>query len=187
MERICHVLTLAALGVLCAASAHAQMQRYDPAIPKGVQEQRVEPSGELAKPAPAPIPPRLVQNQRRAQRDADARHCLTLATNKAVHRCSLKYRSRATKRAAVVKAKAKPASEKAAAIELSKPADVVKPGAPRPGDAAKAAEIVKPMDVTKSGGPSKPPASTAKAPEPAKAAPSGVPTPVTTPGAPIKK
>lgn len=176
------LLALAALAVLSTATASAQ-QRYDPAIPRGVSEQRVEPSGELAQPARAPIPPRLVQNARRTQHDADARACLTLATNKAVHRCSLKYRSRAS-RAAVVKASTKRSSAQPAAsagsADIAKPAEVVKPGAPRPGDAAKAQELVKPMDVTKPGGTPKTIDSTAKAPEAAKPP---VPAPSATPPA----
>ena len=174
------LVALATFAVLTAGTAAAQ-QRYDPAIPKGVSEQRVEPSGELAQPAPAPVPPRLVQNARRTQRDADARECLTLATNKAVHRCSLKYRSRES-RAAVVKASSKRSSAQPAApasVDTAKPVDVVKPGAPRPGDTAKAQELVKPMDVTKSGGPPKAVESTAKAPE----AKPPVPAPAATPPA----
>jgi hypothetical protein len=192
MNRIGPLMALAMLAVLTAGAASAQ-QRYDPAIPRGVPEQRLEPAGELTQPAPSPTPPRLVQNAQRTQSDSDARHCLTLPTNKEVHRCSLRYRSHAARRAAMVKASAKPSASKAAAtaagIEPAKPPDIVKPGAPRPGDVAKAQDLVKPMDVTTPGGmpkavesgakaaPAKPPVPTSAvvappvkpaAPEPAK-------------------
>jgi hypothetical protein len=187
------LLALAALAALSAGAASAQ-QRYDPAIPRGVPDQRLEPAGELGQPvgqpASAPIPPRLVQNNRRAQRDADARHCLTLATNREVHRCSLRYRPRGAP-GAVVKARAKPSASKpaaAAGIEPDMPANIVKPGAPRPGDTAKAQDLVKPMDVTKPGGVPKPIESTAKAepPKPPVSAPTAV-TPPAKPAAPAAK
>jgi hypothetical protein len=185
MKRTAHIVTLAALAALCSASAYAQPQRYDPAIPQGVQRQSVAPAGELASPAPAPVPPRLIQNRPRGDRDADARHCLERPGNMAVHRCSLPYRSRVTKRRAAVKTKAKAPAEPVLKTEPPKPA-AMKPRAPTSGDAAKAAEIVKPMDVTKPGaGVSPPLPGSARAP--AAKAPSGVPTPVTTPGQPAAK
>src|SRR5687768_326195 len=126
----------AMLAALTATSAYAQ-PRYDPAIPRGMTEQSVQPAGELTKPEPGPLPPRLVQNERRHARDADARHCLEQATtNKGIHRCSLKSRSHAAGRGSVKRAAAKPAAAPppAPAIEISRPpADVVKPGAPKPG------------------------------------------------------
>lgn len=189
MNRIGLVLQRVGLvaALLTAVPAYAQQrydpaipkgmpeQRYDPAIPRGMPEQRGEPAREITQTAPAPIPPRLVQNSRRAQRDADARQCLAMATNKDIHRCSLRYRSAAS-RAAVVKASAKPAAAPAASVELAKPADIGKSGPVRPGDAAKAADLVRPMDVTK-GGTFKAADTTAKAPEPAKPA---VPPPAAT-------
>lgn len=169
----------ALLAALSATAAYAQ-QRYDPAIPRGVTEQRVEPSGELAKPAAAAVPPRLVQrNAQRHARDADARHCLDQApNNKGIHRCSLKYRSHASRAASVKRASAKaPDAAPAPAIEITKPpADIAKPGAPRPGDAGKAADLVKPMDVTKPAAVPKA-VESAKAPEPAKSAGPGAPPP----------
>lgn len=177
------IVLLAMLAALTVTSAYAQ-QRYDPAIPRGMTEQPVQPSGELAQPAPAPLPPRLVQNERRHQREADARHCLDQATtNRQIHRCSLKYRSHASREAPVKRASAKSsaAPPPAPAIVITKPpADIVKPGAPRPGDAAKAADIIKPMDVTK-------PSAVSKAPEPAKAAPSAPPPPPAKAPEPAKK
>lgn len=189
MKRIGPAVVMTLLGLMCAAGAYAQTQRYDPATPSGVPQQRVDPAGELAQPAAAPRPPRLIQNQRRSRRDADARHCLALSANKAVHRCSLPYRSRATKRAAATRAKSKAASQQPISREASKPASVVKRAPPRPGDTAKAAELVKPMDVTRPGGTPTPVAPASPAPASAKAAqpPSGVPAPITTPGAPAKK
>ena len=167
---------IAMLAALTATSAYAQ-PRSDPAVPRGMTDQRVEPSGQLA-PAPAtPRPPRLIQNQRRSQRDADARHCLDRATNKGIHRCSLPYRSHASRAAGVKRASAKPpAAAPAPSIEISKPSGDMKPGAPRPGDAAKAADLVKPMDVTKPGAVPKP-VESAKAPAAAKPAAPGVPPP----------
>lgn len=144
MNRIGPLVSLAMLAALTAGAASAQ-QYYDPAIPRGVPEQRLRPTGELTQPAPAPIPPRLVQNAQRTQRDSDARQCLTLPTNNAVHRCSLRYRSHASRRAGVMKASAKPSASKAAAtaagIEPAKSADIVKPAAP--AAAAKAPEPAK--------------------------------------------
>lgn len=173
MDRIglvAKLVGLTAAAVLTAASAYAQ-PRYDPAIPGGASEQRVEPSAEITRSAPGPIPPRLVQNERRAQRDADARNCLTMSTNKDVHRCSLRYRSQAS-RAAVVKASAKRAAAppSAASVDIARPADIATPGPARPADAAKAADLVKPMDVTKGGG-AKAADATAKAAAPAPAVP----------------
>ncbi len=190
MRRIGTIVAWTAFAVLSAGAVSAQ-QSYDPVIPRGVPEQRVEPFGELTPPSPAPRPPRLVQNERRTQRDSDARHCLTLATNREVHRCSLRYRNRMA-RAAAVKTSAKASSAKPitaapAMIEPSKPAVVVKPGAPRPGDTAKAQEVVKPMDVTKPGGMAKSAESTAKGPDaqkPAAAPPAPAPAPAAKPAAP---
>lgn len=185
MKRTARLVTLAALAALCSASAYAQPQRYDSAIPHGVQQQSVQPAGELVTPAPASVPPRLIQNRPRGNRDADARHCLDRASNKAVHRCSLPYRPRVTKRRATVRTKAKAPAEQALKIEPSKPG-LMKPRAPQPGDAAKAAELVKPMDVTKPGAGISPPLP-GSARAPAAQPPSGVPTPITTPGQPATK
>lgn len=138
---------VAAIAVLSAASANAQMQRVDPAMPSPLPESKVEPSGQLAE----TVPPRLIQNEQRSQSDADARHCLDLATNAQVHRCAHPYLSR-TARAKVAKA-ARPAKPAAAAkaVESAKPAGLPKtPGSTvKPADAAKAADLVKPIDVTK--------------------------------------
>ena len=167
---IARLLTAAALAALAAASVHAATTA-EPTIPKAIPDSRpVEPAGTLAPPAAPPgslaspdttgAPPKLVQNIKRHQRDADARHCLQQATsNKGIHRCAERYRPRGARTASVKKASVKPPAENAAAkpaVEISRSADVVKPGAPRPGDAAKAADLVKPMDVTKPGGTPRP-------------------------------
>lgn len=182
MKRIALTVTLAAVAALASAAAYAQ-QSYEPALPRGVQPQSVQPAGQLA--APAPVPPRLNQNRPRGDRDADARHCLDRANNKGVHRCSLPYLPRAAKRRAAVKTKAQVPAEPVLRIEPAKPTQM-KPGAARAGDTARAAELVKPMDVTKPGaGVSPPLKESARAP--AAKPPSGVPTPVTTPGQPAAK
>ena len=196
---IARVVILAALAVSPAAAAHAQtprsyeptipriqpQPRFEPAVPRPVPDRSLEPSGELTPPAAAPLPPRLIQNQRRAQRDADARHCLTATSNRAIHRCAERYRPRASRTARVRKASAKPPAAAAvtdkapaaaaATVKAPPPAvgittkpDLAKPGAARPGDAAKAADLVKPMDVTKPSGTPRP-VESGKAPEAAKA------------------
>lgn len=183
MNRIANIATLTALAALCSASAYAQPQRYDPAVPRGVQQQSVQPAGELS--APAPVPPRLMQNRPRGDRDRDARHCLERAGNMAVHRCSLPYRSRVTKRQAAIKTKAKAPAPQTVKMEAAKPA-VMEPRPPRSGDAARAAELVKPIDVTKPGAGVSPPLQGSTR-APASQPPSGVPTPITTPGQPPVK
>lgn len=55
-----------------------------------------QPQGE--KPAAVSAAPQMEQSKpavrkvRRSRKDVDARHCLQLATNIEIHRCSLKYR-----------------------------------------------------------------------------------------------
>jgi hypothetical protein len=127
---------IAVFAALAAASAYAQ-QVFEPAVPRGLPETRVEPSGELPPPAQ---PPQLVMNMRRHQNDADARRCLQLATNRQIHRCAQPYLPAAA-RARVVRATAKadsvPAASRARASELAKP------------DLSKAAEPAKPVDTAK--------------------------------------
>ena len=156
---------IAALAVFAAASAHAQVQRIDPAVPSALPDSRVEPARELGSTAPRELgtiaprevgsiaPPELVMDRRRGGSDADARHCLELPTNRQVHRCAERYRSRAARARTMAKApKAAPAPAKTAEL-VKPPIDAPKPGgAPRPSDVAKAADLVKPMDVTKPSG-----------------------------------
>ncbi len=167
--------TLAALALVAAAPVYGQGRTYEPVIPRGIPDQRVEPAGELAQPAiSAPVPPRLVQNRAKAQNDADARHCLTATSNRDIHRCAQRYLPASAGAATVRRASAKAPALKAAAqpaVEISRSTEIVKSGPPRPGDAAKAAEIVKPMDVTKPGGTPKPVESAPKAVDAGKSKP----------------
>ncbi|HYC48436.1 MAG TPA: hypothetical protein VED01_23435 [Burkholderiales bacterium] len=196
MNRFGAVVAAAALAAISTGHVCAQ-RTVEPAVPRALEQQRPAPTRQLdpppSTPAPAaapggtwgdrpmapqaaPAPMQLQMNARRAQRDRDARHCLSLATNRQVHRCSLAYRSRGA-RAAVVKASTKKSTkvsraEKAAAEKSPAPAvSTVKPeapkgGAPRPEDKAKAADLVKPMDVTR-------PSATGKAAESAPKAATG--------------
>lgn len=100
---------IAVLAALAAASAHAQ-QQYEPAVPKGLPDSRVEPPAELAQPpqsaAPQSVAPRtfepkpvmldntapqLVMSPRH-RNDADARQCLRFTSNIQVLRCAERYR-----------------------------------------------------------------------------------------------
>jgi len=89
-----------ALAVFCAASAYAQGRQFEPAVPKALPESRVAPAGELG----ATSPPALVMDASRGRSDADARHCLELTTDREVHRCAEKYRSRALRATSAAKA-----------------------------------------------------------------------------------
>jgi hypothetical protein len=84
-----HRRILIALALLCSAAAGAQMQDSAPpmAIPM-TPEQRIE-----ATPQPGQIElaQRPAINERRAQADADARHCLQATTNMDVHRCAAPF------------------------------------------------------------------------------------------------
>lgn len=180
---------IAVAALASAASAHAQ-QSFEPAVPRGLQEQRVQPSGELTQPAETPLPPRLVQNQARAQRDADARHCLQRSANKDIHRCAHPYLSReARQRVRSATAKSKSTTRAASrpaqrAADVARPPEPVATGAPRASDAAKAADLVKPMDVTRPAGTPRPveAAKSAPATSTAGAATSGATAPNRTPG-----
>lgn len=148
---------VAMLALAWVGAAHAQ-QTFEPRVPRGLPEMQIEPLREPRRDAPpaaaAPLPPRLIQNQRRGSRDADARHCLAAQNNKAVHRCAERYRHRKGG-ARVRKTSAKPAAAPAP-VAIIRSEDSLKPGAPRASDAAKAADLVKPMDVTKPGGTPRP-------------------------------
>lgn len=157
---------IAVIAALAAASALAQPQTFEPAVPKGLPESRVEPSGELRPPAP----PQLVMNRARGNSDADARQCLQLTSNKQIHRCAERYRSHAS-RAGVTKAKiaksADPirAADRARSVDLAKPdmskaADPAKTVAGRPVDMAKPATTpaAKSADAGKSAPAASPPA-----------------------------
>src|SRR5215210_1122399 len=148
---------IAVFAALAAASAYAQ-QVFEPAVPRGLQENRVEPAGELAQPAQAPV---LVMNVRH-QKDADARRCLQLASNRQIHRCAQPYLPAAA-RARIVKTTAKtdsaPASSRARASDLAKP------------DMSKAAEPAKQVDTAKPAAQAAAPSSPPKTADVVKSAP----------------
>jgi hypothetical protein len=127
---------IAVLAALAAASAYAQ-QVYEPVVPRGLPEPRVEPSGELAPPARAPV---LVMNVRH-QRDADARRCLQLASNRQIHRCAQPYLPAAA-RARVVKATAKTDAVSPAA--RGRASDLAKPDMSKAAEPAKAVDTARP-------------------------------------------
>lgn len=148
---------IAVFAALAAASVFAQ-QQFDPAVPRGLPETRVEPSGELAQP-PQSAAPLLVMSPRH-QNDADARQCLQFTSNAQIHRCAERYRSHAA-RARVTKAAMKPADTIRSA-DRGKASDLAKP------DMSKAAEPAKPVDVAKPAAPA-PIAKSAEAPKAAAA------------------
>jgi hypothetical protein len=78
---------IALIGVIATAT-YAQAQTFEPAVPSGISEVRVEPTGEL-------LPPELVMN--RNGTDADARSCLGLSTNAQIHDCAERYRAKANR------------------------------------------------------------------------------------------
>ena len=159
---------IAALAVVSAASAYAQMQPVDPPVTRSLPESSMEPPIQLVQTPPwSPI-----KNELRHERDADARRCLELPTNRQVHRCAERYRSRASRAGSVVKASSKPAAAAKVSDMVQPPIDAPaskSKGGPRAGDLEKAADLVKPMDVTKPGGTPKAVEIAPKAAEPAKA------------------
>ena len=154
---------IAALAVLSVAPALAQPLDPAPAVPTPMPDSRLEPAGELRE----SVPPRLIMNSKRAQSDADARHCLDLSTNRLVHRCAERYRARAA-RAAAAKAAATDTMKAPATSKSAQPADTMKPmemskpaAAGKPGEAAKAPAAAPPADMAK--GAASPPAAPGKA------------------------
>jgi hypothetical protein len=149
-------LMFAAIGVLAAGSAYAQMQ-IEPAVPRGLQDSNVQPARELP-PAGAqvvdPAVPQLVMDRARGHSDADARRCLQFTSNVQIHRCAERYRSHA-RRASVTKTKAGKPAEAISPASRGKAADLGKP------DMSKAANPAKPVDMTKAG-PAAAPAPAAK-------------------------
>ncbi|HUP94891.1 MAG TPA: hypothetical protein VM164_08275 [Burkholderiales bacterium] len=145
---------MVAFAAATAASAYAQ-QTYEPTVPRGLSESRVEPSGTLAPPvqplvAPAvavePAVPQLAMNVRRHQRDADARQCLQLATNVQVHRCAERYRSHAS-RAQVSKAALKKTTAPATASAVVQEKVVVQSKTGEPPKPVETAKILAPAPV----------------------------------------
>jgi hypothetical protein len=98
---------LAAFALVFAANALAETPPPEgaSAIPL-VAQPAMEASAE---PRRIEIVQRPAINARRAQRDADARHCLAHATNKQVHRCAEKYRTR-TKAAVAARSERSPSA-----------------------------------------------------------------------------
>lgn len=134
---------IAVVAALAAASAFAQ-QTFEPAVPKGIPDSRVEPSGELKPPAaPQPAAPQLVMNRARAQSDADARQCLQLASNKQIHRCAERYLPREA-RARITKAKVAKSADPIRAADRAKSVDLGKPDMSRAADPAKPVDMAKP-------------------------------------------
>jgi hypothetical protein len=135
---------IAAIGVLAAASAYAQMQ-IEPAVPRGLQDSNVQPARELP-PAAAqvidPAIPQLAMDRARGHSDADARRCLQFTSNVQIHRCAERYRSHA-RRASVTKTKAGKPAEAISPASRGKAADLGKP------DMSKAANPAKPVEMTK--------------------------------------
>ena len=141
MNRFGLIATLAVLA-LAPALAHAA-QMVDPVVPSALPESSLPPPTELG----GAVPPRLRQNEMRGMRDADARHCLDLPTNRQVHRCAERYRSRVARaRAASVKAAAAApkGAETAVVAPAAKPAEMA-----RPSDAPKGTIMIKPMESSK--------------------------------------
>jgi hypothetical protein len=163
-----NIMWVAACAALTAGSAHAQQQAYEPVVPRGLSESRVEPSATLAPPAPTtqlppvtvvePAIPQLAMNVRRHQRDADARHCLRFASNREIHRCAERYRSHASRTAVRKAALKKPAAveeskvvvtrektveKTTTVVEPAKPVEVTKPVA-KSAEAKPAAPVVTP-------------------------------------------
>ena len=148
---------IAALAVITLAPLLAAAATIiEPTVP-GSTPQSTPPGG--AAPAPtveAPPPPRPPQNEMRAARDADARQCLTLATNRQVHACAERYRNRAARVRAAKTTKPAVAGEMVKAAESSKaPA---KPAAGAPPDAI----VLKPPGMKPPPEPPKPAADPSK-------------------------
>ena len=97
---------IAALAMVASASVYAQGQQFEPVVPRA-PESRTE---------SAPVPA-LVMDPRRGQSDADARHCLEFATDREVHRCAEKYRSRTARVSSAAKAPKAPGSEVATSAD----------------------------------------------------------------------
>ena len=132
---------VAAFTMFAAASVFGQGQTFEPAIPKGLPESRVEPSGEL--PESAPVPPRLEMNAMRAQSDADARQCLEMASNVQIHRCAERYRSRAARATATRIARTPTPVGSSGSQQTSEAAEAARSADTKPSITAKTTELSK--------------------------------------------
>jgi hypothetical protein len=100
-------LLIAALAVIAFAPALAiAAQTVDPVFPRGLSDTPMDPPTELQDAPPPAPPPRPMKNEIAAQRDADARQCLTLPTNRQVAACAERYRQHAARVRAAKSAKA---------------------------------------------------------------------------------
>jgi hypothetical protein len=146
------------LAAFAAAAAHAQ-QTFEPAVPRGLSDTTVQPSGELGPSQQTQTftrsedsVPQLVMLSPRHAHDADARQCLRLANNRQIHRCAERYRPHIAQ-AELTKTKA-PATAAGGGVERGYKADL-----------SKAAEPAKPIEgklVTPAA--AAPPAKAAQAP-----------------------
>src|SRR3954471_7126480 len=100
-------LLIASFAMVACVSALAATTA-EPVVPQGLSDAPMAAPGELSE---QPLPPRPMKNELAAQRDADARQCLSLPTNRQVMACAERYRSHAARvhKASVAKA---PASDK---------------------------------------------------------------------------
>ena len=155
MKRIASILAFAAAT---STAAYAQ-QTYEPTVPRGLSESRVEPSGTLAAPVQPqassavvvdPAVPQLAMNVRRHQRDADARRCLQLATNVQIHRCAERYRSHAS-RAQVSKAALKKTTAPATASAVVQEKVIVQSKTAEPPKPVETAKVIAPQTAAPPG------------------------------------
>jgi hypothetical protein len=140
-------------AAFAALPAHSQ-QTFEPAVPRGMSDTSVQPSGELGQPqsqvqmqtsTEGRSAPQLVMMSPRHARDADARQCLHLTNNRQIHRCAERYRPH-TSHVALTKttagASASAGAERGIKPDLSKAAEPAKPvesakaAAPAPAAAA---------------------------------------------------
>lgn len=167
-----NIAWFAACAAMAAASAYAQ-QVYDPAVPRALSDPRVAPSATIAPPVIVtgtpvePVVPQLAMNVRRHQRDSDARHCLQFTTNREIHRCAERYRSRSSLRLTKTVAKKTIVPPDATAIVREKTVETVTVTPAKPAESAR--PVAKSAEA-KSAAPVAPPA-----PTPPVAAKSGAP------------
>jgi hypothetical protein len=142
-----------------AALAHSQ-QTFEPAVPRGLSDTTVRPSGELGQSQTQtqtqtqtftqtqPAAPQLVMMSPRHAKDSDARQCLRFGNNRQIHRCAERYRPHAA-RATLTKTNASAAApggkergfkpDLSKAAEPAKAVDTAKAAPPAAAPAAKAA------------------------------------------------
>src|SRR6266508_832090 len=110
-------LLIAALALIAWVPAPAlAAQMVDPVVPKALSDAPMDTPAALPE---EPPPPRPVRNELAAQKDADARQCLDLPTNRQVHACAERYRVH------LARARAAKAAKTSAAVGSAK-AEVAK-------------------------------------------------------------